>query len=244
MQNKTNNPLLRRGFGFTDSPAFAVDRMSLSGTVNKSFLLLVALLIGALYPWTHPAMGALSSSMLLGTIGGFILAIAVSFKPQWSPYLAVPYALLEGLAMGAISALFERRYPGIAIESVLLTFATFGVMLLAYRTGLIKVTNRFRTAVFAATGAIMLFYLVDMLLGFFHVHMGIVNSASPLGIGISVIIVGVAALNLALDFDMIESGVRNAAPKYYEWYSAFALTVTLVWLYMEILRLLSKVNRS
>ncbi len=244
MPNRTNNPLLRRGFRFAAQPAFASDRMTLAGTVNKSFLLLIALLIGALYPWAHPAATTLSLSLLLGSIGGFILAMIVSFKPNLSPQLSVPYALLEGLAMGALSALFEKKYPGIAIESVMLTFATLGVMLFAYRTGIIKVTDRFRTAVFAATGAIMLLYFAVFILGFFHIHLGFMNSPSPLGIAISVVIVGVAALNLALDFNMIESGVQGGAPKYFEWYSAFALTVTLVWLYMEILRLVSKINRS
>ena len=244
MPTRTNNPFLRRGMNFASAPAFAADRMTMEGTVNKCFMLLVALLLGALYPWMHPAAATRSAALILGSIGGFVLAMVVSFKAQWSPYLALPYALLEGLAMGGISALFERRYPGIAIESVALTFATLGAMLLLYRTGVIRVTNTFRTVVFAATGAIALLYIVTVILGFFHVHTGLINSASPLSIGISLVIVGVAALNLALDFDMIESGVRGGAPRYFEWYSAFALTVTLVWLYMEILRLMSKIKQD
>ena len=150
------------------------------------------------------------------------------------------YALLEGLALGAISAVFEVRFPGIAIEAVSLTFGTMLVLLMAYKSGMIRVTQKFRLGVVAATGAIMLFYILEMVLGFFHVQFATINGSGPIGIGISLVIVAVAALNLVLDFDFIETGARMGAPKYMEWYSAFGLMVTLVWLYLEILRLLSK----
>lgn len=245
LSNRTNNPFLRRGFpSGTTRPTFAADRMTVEGTINKTGILLVVLLLGALYPWTHPVPALDTGCMLTGLIGGFVLAIITSFKAQWSAALAPPYALLEGLALGGLSALFELRYPGIAIESVLLTFATLGIMLVAYRTGLIHVTQRFRTTVFAATGAIALLYFMLFVLSFFHISMSFISAPTPLGIVISLVIIVVAALNLALDFDMIENGARNGAPRYMEWYSSFALIVTLVWLYMEILRLVTQLRRE
>jgi uncharacterized YccA/Bax inhibitor family protein len=178
----------------------------------------------------------------LGTIGGFIFALVTVFKKAWSPVTAPAYALLEGLALGGISAVLNLRFPGIAIQAVGLTFGVLFVLLLAYRSGLIQVTQKFRLGVIAATGAIMLFYVAQFLLGFFGFHFSTVNGSSPIGIGFSVIVVIVASLNLVLDFDFIESGVRASAPKYMEWYAAFGLMVTLVWLYLEILRLLTKIR--
>lgn len=224
------------------------DRMTVQGAINKSFLMLVVLLAGAFYPWSQYLSAGDASvvgpSLLVGIIGGLVLALVISFKPTTAPYLAMPYAALEGLAMGAISAMLERRYPGIAIQAVGLTFAVFAVMLVAYKTGLIRVTERFRAIVIGATGAIALMYLVTIVLGFFHVNVPILNSGSPLSIGISLAIIAVAALNLILDFDIMESGAARGAPKYMEWYCAFGLLVTLVWLYMEILRLLANTRRS
>jgi uncharacterized YccA/Bax inhibitor family protein len=161
-----------------------------------------------------------------------------------APYLAIPYAALEGLAVGGLSAFLESRTQGIAIQAVGLTFAVLAVMLVAYKLGIIRATERFRAIVVGATGAICLVYLVSMVLNLFHVATPFLNSSSPLGIGLSLIIVGVAALNLILDFDFIESGANYGAPRYMEWYGAFALLVTLVWLYMEILRLLANMRRN
>jgi uncharacterized YccA/Bax inhibitor family protein len=175
-----------------------------------------------------------------GLIGGLIFAFITIFKKTWAPVTAPIYALLEGLALGSISAVFELRFPGIAMQSVALTFGTMFVLLFAYRSGLIPVTQKFRLGVVAATGAIMLFYVAQMLLGFFGVRFASINGSGMVGIAFSVAVVIVAALNLVLDFDFIESGVRARAPKYMEWYSAFGLMVTLIWLYLEILRLLSK----
>ena len=229
-------------------PALGEAQMSLQGTINKSFLLLVVLLAGALWPWSqYLATGdasVVSSSILIGAVGGLVLAIVISFKATLAPYLSMPYAALEGLAMGGVSALLERRYPGIAIQAVGLTFGVLAVLLVAYKAGLIRATARFRAIVVGATGAIALLYLVSMALGFFHVNVPVLNDATPLGIVVSLVIVGVAALNLVLDFDLIESGVAAGAPRYMEWYAAFGLLVTLVWLYMEMLRLLSKVRRQ
>jgi uncharacterized YccA/Bax inhibitor family protein len=180
--------------------------------------------------------------MLGGLIGGFICAMVTVFKKEWSPVTAPIYALLEGLALGGLSAVLDLRYPGIAIQAVSLTFGTLFVLLLAYRSGLIQVTQKFRLGIVAATGGIMVFYLLEMVLGFFGIQFTSINGSGPIGIGFSLIVVAVAALNLVLDFDFIERGVNYGAPKYMEWYGAFGIMVTLVWLYLEILRLLSKLR--
>jgi uncharacterized YccA/Bax inhibitor family protein len=165
-----------------------------------------------------------------------------AFKKAWSPYTAPLYAAAEGLALGGISTFFEMRFPGIAIQAVGLTMAVFVGMLLAYKTGMIQATDRFKRGVVAVTAGIAIFYLVQMVLGLFHVAVPAVNGSGPIGIAVSIGISIVAALNLVLDFDMIESGAQARAPKYMEWYGAFALLVTLVWLYLELLRLLSKLR--
>jgi uncharacterized YccA/Bax inhibitor family protein len=161
---------------------------------------------------------------------------------QWSPVTSPIYALLEGLVLGSLSAAMDLRYPGIAMQAVSLTFGTLFVLLIAYRSGLIQVTQRFRLGVIAATGGIMVFYLLEMVLGFFGINFGAINGSGVVGIGFSLIVVAVAALNLVLDFDFIERGVQYGAPKYMEWYGAFGIMVTLIWLYIEILRLLSKMR--
>jgi uncharacterized YccA/Bax inhibitor family protein len=184
--------------------------------------------------------------LLTGVIGGFICAMVTIFKKEWSPVTAPLYALLEGLVLGGLSAVFELRYPGIAIQAVGLTFGVLFTMLFLYRTGIIKVTDKLRMGIFAATGGIALFYFLEMILGFFHINfMGTygVNGSGLIGIGFSLLVVGIAALNLVLNFDVIERGVQYGAPKYMEWYGAFGILVTLVWLYLEILNLLAKLNR-
>jgi len=246
---RSGNPSLNeRIFANQPRPAFGEARMTLQGTINKSFLLLVVLLCGAFWPWSQflstGDVSVVSTSLMIGSIGGLILALIISFKVELAPYLSIPYAALEGLAIGGISGLLERRFPGIAIQAVGLTFAVLAVMLVAYKLGIIRATERFRAIVVAATGAICLVYLVSWILSLFHVPVPFLNSSSPLGIGLSLVIVGVAALNLILDFDFIESGAAQGAPRYMEWYSAFALLVTLVWLYMEILRLLANTRRN
>ncbi len=164
------------------------------------------------------------------------------FKKEWAPVTSPIYALLEGLVLGGISAVTNARYPGIGIEAVALTFGTLFVLLLAYSSGLIKVTDKLRLGIVAATGGIAVFYLLEMVLSFFGVHFATINGNGLIGIGFSVVVVIVAALNLVLDFDFIETGVKVGAPKYMEWYGAFGIMVTLVWLYLEILRLLSKLR--
>jgi uncharacterized YccA/Bax inhibitor family protein len=222
-------------------------RMTLNGTVNKTGILLVCAVITAGWTWlqfmrTEDA-ASVTPWMLLGMIGGFICAMVTIFKKEWAPVTAPIYALLEGLVLGGLSALFELRYPGIAFQAVGLTFGTLFVLLLAFRSGLIRVTDKMRMGIVAATGGIAVFYLLEMVLGLFHFQFTTINGSGPIGIGFSLLVVGVAALNLVLDFDFIERGVAYGAPKYMEWYGAFSIMVTLVWLYLEMLRLLSKINR-
>ncbi len=243
---RTSNPALNERI-FKGLPRDAGYGMTLNGTVNKTAVLLLCAIASAGWTW-HLAMQAQSAAAVLpylygGTFGGFIFAMITVFKKEWAAFTAPAYALLEGLALGSISAVFEQRFPGIAIQSVSLTFGTLLVLLLAYRSGLIKVTEKFRLGVVAATGGIMVFYLLQMVMGFFGVRFMSINGSGMIGIGFSLVVVGVAALNLILDFDLIETGIRMGAPKYMEWYGAFGIMVTLVWLYLEILRLLSKLNR-
>ena len=227
--------------------AGAAERMTMGGTVNKTGVLLLLAASSACFTWYQflatRNVGAVGALMMLGMFGGLILAMVTIFKQQWAAVTAPLYALAEGLVLGGLSAMFELRYPGIAIQAVGLTFGTLAVMLLIYRSGLIKVNDKFRLGIIAATGGIALFYLVEMVLGFFHIQFATINGSGPIGIGFSLIVVGVAALNLVLDFDFIQKGVQFGAPKYMEWYGAFSIMVTLVWLYMEMLRLLSKLQR-
>jgi uncharacterized YccA/Bax inhibitor family protein len=227
--------------------AAADEAMTLQGTINKSFILLLVLMVSALWPWSqYLASGdpaAATGPLIIGVIGGLILALIISFKATLAPYLSIPYAALEGLAIGGISAMLERRYPGIAVQAVGLTFGVLAALLFGYTSRLIRVTQRFRAIVVGATGAIALFYLVSMVLSLFHIGVGFLTSPSPLSILISLVVIGIAALNLVLDFDLIESGVAQRAPRYMEWYAAFGLLVTLVWLYLEIIRLLSKLRQ-
>ena len=245
---RTGNPMLNeRTFAGVPRVGIGAEGMSLKGTIDKSFLLLVVLMAAALWPWSQMASGdvqAVSSLMGLGFLGGFIVAIVMSFKPTLAPYLSVPYAALEGLALGGISAIFEQRYLGIALQAIGLTFAVLAALLIAYRTRLIRVTDQVRAMVVGATFGILLLYLATWVLGWFHVSMQALYAPTPLGIGISLVIVGIAALNVVLAFDLIERGVAGGAPKYMEWYCAFSLMVTLVWLYVEILRLLALTRRN
>jgi len=242
---RTSNPALNEK-AFRGEVALGGETMTLQGTVNKTGLLLLCVVVTAAWTWgmAHSETPeAAMPWMIGGIVGGFIAALVTIFKRSWAPITAPLYALLEGLALGGISAFFERSYHGIAAEAVGLTFAVLFVMLIAYKTGVIRATERFKLGVIAATGGIAIFYLVAMALNLFHVNVGILYSGSPWAIGFSVFVVIIAALNLVLDFDMIETGVRVGAPKYMEWYGAFGLMVTLIWLYLEILRLLANSRR-
>lgn len=220
--------------------------MTLNGTVNKTGLLLLIIMVSAAYTWnryTGPeSMSAILPMLLVGAIGGFVVALVTVFKKTWAPYTAPVYALLEGLFLGGISAILEMKYPGIVVQAVGLTFGTLAALLMAYRSGLIKATENFKLGVVAATGGIFLLYMANIVMGFFGHSIGFIHESGWMGIAFSGFVVVIAALNLVLDFDFIENGVESGAPKYMEWYGAFGLIVTLVWLYLEILRLLSKLQ--
>ena len=243
---RTANPALNdRTFG-----TYAVDvvdtRMTLNGTVNKTGLLLIIALVPAIWIWRQVYEGGgavnVQAWMIGGAIGGLVAAMATIFKPTWAPISGPIYAALEGLFLGAISAFLEMRFPGIVIQAIALTFGTLAVLLMAYRSGLIQATENFELGLVAATGAVFLIYLATMILGFFGVSIPYIHGSGMIGIVFSLVVVVIAALNLVLDFDFIENGVERGAPKYMEWYAAFGLMVTLVWLYLEILRLLTKLQ--
>jgi uncharacterized YccA/Bax inhibitor family protein len=225
--------------------------MTVQGTVGKTFGLLAILSATAIWSWTATGQGQMQPVVLMGAgIGGFILAMLTIFRPALAPWTAPVYAAFEGVFLGMLSYLIEhsvgKGYPGIAIEAVSLTCGTLFCMLFAYTTGLIRVTDRLRAGIVAATGALCLVYMISIVLMLFGVQVPFLNMANPsttmISIGFSVFVVGLAAFNLLLDFDFIEQSARSGAPKYMEWYGAFGLMVTLVWLYLEILRLLRKLQ--
>ena len=220
--------------------------MTINGTVNKTGLMLVMLLVAAAFTWskfTGPeSMPQVLPWLATGAIGGFVVALITVFKKTWAPVTAPVYAVLEGLFLGGISAMMELRFPGIVMQAVVLTFGVLFALLAAYRSGLIKATENFKLGVVATTGGICLLYLASFVMGFFGKSIGFIHESSWLGIGFSAFVVVIAALNLVLDFDFIEKGVEHGAPKYMEWYAGFGLIVTLVWLYLEILRLLAKLQ--
>ncbi len=245
--NKSGNPILRTK-AFTQTGVIGGERATVAGTIGKSFILLVLLTITAGWVWSRffaeGTFDAVLPYMIGGIVGGLVFALAASFKPNWSPIAAPLYAICEGLALGGISASFEITHPGIVIQAVGLTLAVTFVMLTLYRTGIIKVTDRFMRMLAVATGGVMLFYLVVMGLSFFGVgSMSLMYGHTPLAIGISLVVVALAAFNLVVDFELISRQTAMGAPRFMEWYGAFALMVTLVWLYLEILRLLSNTRR-
>ena len=217
--------------------------MTLSGTINKSIILFLLLTASAMVIWwmafngLDPLMPAIG-----GAIVGLILVVIAAFKPQYSAYLAPGYALFEGLFIGGISAIFEAMYPGIVIQAVGATFVTFMVCLVLYKYKIVKVTEQFKSVVVAATLAIATYYLISWLISIFTSFVPVHYGNSMMSIGISVFVIVIAALNLFLDFDRIEKGAEQKMPKYMEWYGAMGLMITLVWLYIEFLRLLSKLN--
>jgi len=256
---KSGNPALSEN-KFRDTVLADVithdNAMTAKGTLNKFGFLVLLTLGGAYYSWKEAAEGGNAWPLVLvGVFGGLVLALVMAFKKQWSPYLAPAYALLEGLFVGAISAYFEYHFPsrqdgyaggysGIVLQAVGLTFSVVAVMFLLYKFKIIQATPVFKKVIIIATLGIALFYFVCWIITLSGgLAPSFIFQSSPLGIGFSVFVVALAALNLIMDFDMIERGVEMGAPKYMEWYGAFGLLVTIVWLYMEILRLLAKLNR-
>ena len=243
--NRSGNPALKDST-FKGLPVAAEgEGMTIEGTVNRTYVLFLLLIVGVAGAVVADE-NALYGLMMLGAIGGLVVAIATVVRKQWAPITAPIYALLEGLFVGAISLVMEAAYPGIVLPAVSLTFGTLFALLAAYRSGLIKATENFKLGVAAATGAIFVVYFAQFVLGLLGVQVGVLHEAifgaGLLGIGVSVVVIIVAALNLVLDFDFIEQGAAARAPKYMEWYGAFGLLVTLIWLYLEILRLLSKLR--
>ena len=244
------NPAFAKDTFTQFDPAYVGTRstaMTVNGAVGKTFVLLAILSATAIWSWNATLNGQMRQEMLIGSaIGGFIVALITIFKPTVSPWTAPVYAAFEGVFLGMLSCIVEnylgRKYPGIAIQAVAMTGGTLFCMLFLYTTGTIKVTDKLRSGIIAATGAICLVYLVSFVLTMFGVGVPFIRSATPIGIAFSVFVVGLAAFNLLLDFDFIDQGARAEAPKYMEWYAAFGLMVTLVWLYLEVLRLLRKLQ--
>jgi len=235
---RSGNPVLSKKT-FTNSISSS-DQMTIEGTVNKTGISLL-LLVGTGYF----TFDVISPALLIGAgIGGFILAIVTIFKKEWAPITVPLYAILEGTLLGGISYMYNSSYNGIVTNAILLTVGVLVSLLIAYRSGYIKATENFKLGIFAATGGIAIVYFINFIMGFFGSGLGVmsINNASPLSIGFSVVVVIIASLNLVLDFDFIEEGAEKGAPKYMEWYGAFGLLVTLIWLYLEILRLLAKLN--
>ncbi len=220
--------------------------MTVQGAIGKTCILLAVLSATAIWSWNAAATRQLQPIILPAAgIGGFILAMVTIFKPTFAPWTAPVYAAFEGVFLGALSFLIESglggrgaAYPGIAMQAVSLTCATLFMMLFVYGTGLIRVTDKLRAGIVSATGAVCLVYIGSMLLRLFGVSIPFLGTPTPIGIGIGLVVVGIAAFNLLLDFDFIEKGAQSAAPKYMEWYTAFGLILTLVWLYLEILKVL------
>lgn len=243
MSFRSGNPALTANTFTSDRVAPGVESMTLAGTVNKTALSLAILTLAAGYVWGRgPENPRLGMWVLVSSIAGLVVMLATVYKHAWAPYTTPLYAVLEGVVLGGVSVLANAAYPGIVVQAVFLTFGTLGALLVAYRSGLIQVTQNFRLGVVAATGGIFLVYVVSLALSFFGVSVPVIHSNGLIGILFSIGVVVLAALNLVLDFDFIEQGVTRGAPKYMEWYGAFGLLVTLVWLYLEILRLLSKLQ--
>lgn len=248
MDMRSSNPALPANtFSSMRWTADRTDAMTVQGTAFKTLLLLLLAMLSAGWTWMkfYQSGGdgaAATPWVVIGVIGGLVLALVTVFKKEWAPVTAPLYAVLQGLFIGGISAQLETAFPGIVIQAAGLTFGTLFAMLLAYQSGLIKATEKFKLGVVAATGGIALVYLVAFVLSFFGIQASFLYSSSWLSIGISLFVIVIAALNFIIDFDFIEQGARQNVPKYMEWYGAFAMMVTLIWLYIEFLRLLSKLR--
>ena len=248
---QSGNPTLSEKIFSKSLDRSNTDVMTVRGSVQKFGFLLLMVIAGAAYTWKLYFEGKFPTMMtflIVGLIGGLVSVIAISFKPTLAKYLAPAYGILEGFVLGGISAIvndqFKTKNPNLVLQAVLLTFGVAFAVFLLYNFRIIRPTQKFKAIILSSMVGIGLFYLVYMVLGMFGVHIGFMswNDSSPLGIGISLFVVAIAALSLILNFEQIEVGEQMGAPKYMEWYSAFGLLVTLVWLYLEILKLLSRLN--
>jgi uncharacterized YccA/Bax inhibitor family protein len=233
---RSGNPALGDST-FRGLPRVGDESMTIQGTVNKTGIALLVVVAGAAVTWNTgtPIL------MLVGLIGGLVIGLVTAFKKEWAPYTTLPYALLEGLFLGGLSRVYEAQYAGIVPLAVGITLGVLAALLAAYKSRLIRVTENFRLGVVAATGGIALFYLISFGLSFFGIRIPYIHESGPIGIIFSLVVVAIASMNLVLDFDFIERGSTMNAPKFMEWYGAFGLLVTLIWLYLEILRLLAKI---
>lgn len=223
----------------------SAEPMTVSGAINKTFILFACLFVSAMYTWGLMANGYTDKAAMLcigGAIAGFILAMVIIFSRKAMQYLAPAYAIAEGFFVGGISAMFEATYTGIVFQAITATFAALLSMLLLYKMNLIRATEKFRSVIFISTLSVAVIYVIQIVASLFGRGIPQIFTSSNLGIAFSVIVVAIAALNLIIDFDFIERGAENMIEKHYEWYGAFGLMVTLVWLYLEILRLLAKLN--
>ncbi|MTI31630.1 Bax inhibitor-1/YccA family protein [Xanthovirga aplysinae] len=243
---RSSNPTLKPEIFSSIRNSDYSNSMTVQGTVNKTLLMLALVIVPASYTWGEFFSGANVSPYIgIGGIGGFIFALITIFKKEWAPITAPIYAILEGLFLGALSANIQFQNPvgdSIVMQAVVLTFGTFFTLLIAYKAGWIKVTDKFRMGLVAATGGVALVYFISFIMSFFGGGLSFLYGSGMISIGFSLVVVVIAALNLVMDFDFIERGANAGAPKYMEWYAAFGLMVTLIWLYIEILRLLSKLN--
>ena len=240
---RTSNPALNSNTfkNPVDNNSLFLDKtMTIQGTVDKTAIVLILLIISAYYTFSS----GMESMIYIGFIGGFVTALITIFKKEWSPFTVPIYAVLEGLALGSISYIYNLQYDGIVLQAISITVLVLFSLLFAYRSKIIKPTENFKLGLFAATGGIFLLYLISFIMSFFGSGISLLspNNSSMLSIGLSFGIVIIAALNLVIDFDFIEEGSEKGAPKYMEWYGAFGLLVTLIWLYLELLRLLSKMK--
>ena len=234
---RSANPAFTKNFNQFANDLPLSDRMTLDGAVNKTGILLSLCFGGAFIGWNIPQL--MFPAMLIG----FVLAMITIFRsPAKAGSTAPLYALTQGIFLGGITLFFEAQFPGIAIQALALTFGILATLLVCYKSGLILPTQNFRLMLVSAMGGILLLYLVNFVMSFFGSTLSFLTSNSPMSIGVSILIVGVAALSLVLDFDFIEEGAEKGAPKYMEWYATFGLLVTLIWLYLEILRLLAKLQ--
>jgi len=244
-KRQSGNPFLKESIMQQSAAGMVYDttaqkQMTIRGAIDKTILLFLIMLSTTLVSFYMPSQLFLYT----GAIGGLIAVIIASFKTSLSPWLAPIYALLEGLFVGSITAMYGAMYQGIIFHAVTLTISMLLLMLIIYRLELIRVTEKFRAGIFMATGAVFLLYLLNWVMSFFGMNMPYLHEGGLMGIGISVVIIGIAAMNLLLDFDMFEKGEQHGAPKYMEWFAGMGLLITLIWLYIEILRLLSYLNRD